>query len=95
MSDLVTMLSTELVTSTNPSIWICNFEVIPHISIKARRWLKGYILAVLEHQNETEQIVTNFDALQQGWPTLGTHATTGTRMLSKWHAELKLKKYHS
>ena len=33
-------------------------DVIPHISIKVRRRLKGYILAVLGHQNESEQIVT-------------------------------------
>ena len=45
-------------SATNPSTWICNVEVIPHISIKVRRWLKGYIPAVLGHQNESEQIVT-------------------------------------
>ena len=44
--------------STNPSIWICNVEVIPHISIKVRRWLKGCILTVSGHQNESEQIVS-------------------------------------
>ena len=54
MLDLVT---TELVPSNNPLILICNVEVIPHISIKVRRWLKGCIPAVLGHQNESEQIV--------------------------------------
>ena len=44
--------------STNPSIWMCNVDVIPHIFIKVRRWLKGCILAVLRHQNKSEQIVT-------------------------------------
>ena len=44
--------------STNPWIWIRNVEVIPHISIKFRWWLKGCIAAVLGHQNELEQIVT-------------------------------------
>ena len=34
-----------------------NVEVIPHISIKVRRWVKGCIPAVLGHQNESEQIV--------------------------------------
>ena len=39
---------------------VFNVEVIPHISIKVRRWLKGCIRAVLGllHQNELEQIVT-------------------------------------
>ena len=52
------MLSTELIPSTNPSIWICNVEVIPHISIQVRRWLKGCIPAVLGHQ---KRIGTNCD----------------------------------
>ena len=53
------MIATELVPSTNPSIWIlCNVEVIPHISIKFRRCLNGCISAVLEHQNESKEIVT-------------------------------------
>ena len=44
--------------STNPSIWICEVEVISHISIKVRRWINGCIPTVLEHQNKSEQIVT-------------------------------------
>ena len=44
--------------SINPLIWICDVEVILHISIEVRRWLKGCIPAVLGHQNELEQIVT-------------------------------------
>ena len=31
-------------------------------------------------------------AVDQGWPTRGTRATSGTRVLSKWHAQLKLEK---
>ena len=46
--------------STNPSIWICNVEIIPHISIKVRRWLKGCIPVVLGDQHKSEQIVTPF-----------------------------------
>ena len=44
--------------STSSSILICNIEVIPHISIKVRRWLKGCIPAVLGHQNDSQQIVS-------------------------------------
>ena len=43
---------------SDPFIWIYNFEVLPHISIKVRRWLEGCIPAVLGHQTECEQIVT-------------------------------------
>ena len=52
------MLATELVPSTNSSIWICNVQVIPHISMKVRRWLKSCIPDVMGYQNELEQIVT-------------------------------------
>ena len=58
MSDLVTVQAMDLVPSTNPSIWICKVEAIPHISIKVRSWLKGCIPAVLGRQNESKQIVT-------------------------------------
>ena len=37
----------------------CICEVIPHICIKVRRWLKGCIPAVLGYLNESEQIVTS------------------------------------
>ena len=43
--------------STIPSIWICNVEVIPHISVKVRRWLNYCIPVALGHQNESEQIM--------------------------------------
>ena len=42
--------------STNPSIWICNVEVIPHIFVKIRRLLKGCISAVLGHQIESNKL---------------------------------------
>ena len=58
VSDQVTMLSKELAPSTNPSIWICNIEVIPYISIEVCRELKVCTPAVLGHQNKSEQIVT-------------------------------------
>ena len=45
-------------TSINPSIWICNVEMIPHISIKVHIWLKDCIPSVLGQQNESEQIAT-------------------------------------
>ena len=53
---------------TNPSIWIRNIEVIPHISLKVLRWLKGWITAVLGHQKRTRtncdtRSFSNFDAL--------------------------------
>ena len=53
---LIHLASRPWFPSTSPSIWICNFEVIPHISIKVRRWLKGCIPVVLGNQNESEQI---------------------------------------
>ena len=45
--------------SINPSIVIYNVEVIPHVSTKVRRWLKGCIPAVLGHQNESDKIVSS------------------------------------
>ena len=42
---------------TNPSIWICNVELIPHISMEVCRWLKSWIPAILGYQNESKQIV--------------------------------------
>ena len=72
--------------STNLSIWICNVQVIPHISIEVRRWLKGCIPAVLGHQKESEQFDTrsfsNFNARQQWQPTRGTRATSGTHKVT-------------
>ena len=44
--------------ASRPCDLICNVEVIPHISIKVHRWLKGCISAVLGYQKESEQIVT-------------------------------------
>ena len=56
VSDLVT---TKLYLLYQLIDWISNVEVIPHISIKGRRWLKGCIPTVLGHHNESEQIVTH------------------------------------
>ena len=50
----VTPYSSYYPTENSREVW----EVIPHISIEVRRWLKVCVPAVLGQQNESEQIVT-------------------------------------
>ena len=67
--------------STISSIWICNVEVIPHISIKFRRWLRNaYLLYwvtktnrnklchpfVLNHRRSTAPKIVHF---RKGFPS--------------------------
>ena len=59
-----------------PPIWLCNVEVILHISVKIRRWLKGCIPAVLGHTTKRNKL---WHSLVLKLPTLYSNQTVRFR----------------